>query len=97
MAEKRWGISLSGKPDEHRVKAGKTGLASIPVSWAMATTGKPGQNRCQTCPILGVINVEEVCPASIGNDKHGKAPVLVVQSTISGHQTLRLSTAWPYE
>jgi len=40
------GDSLSGKPDKHRVKAGKTRLGSIPVSWAMATTGQRCQNQC---------------------------------------------------
>ena len=87
MAEKRWGISLSGKPDEHRVKTGKTGLGSIPVSWMMATTGNAAKTSVEPDSILGVINVEETCPASIGDNKHGKAPVLMVQSTISCHQT----------
>ena len=47
----------------------------------------PAKTSAKPDPILGVITVEEACPASIGNYKHGKVPVLVVQSTISGHQT----------
>ena len=91
------GDSLSGKPDKHRVKAGKTRLGSIPVSWAMTKQVSAAKTRVESDSILGLIDVEETCPASIGNDKHGKAPVLVVQSTISCHHTLSLSTAFPYE
>jgi len=63
----------------------------------MAKQVSTAKTRIESDSILGVINVEETCPTSIGNDKHGRAPVLAVQSTISGHQTLSLSTALPYE
>ena len=69
MAEKN-GVYLSGKPDEDRVKAGKTGLGSIPVSWAMATQIRPAKTGARLDPILGVINVEKACPASMGDDKN---------------------------
>jgi len=94
---KKDGVYLSGKPDKHSVKAGKTGLGSIPVSWVMEKQVSAAKTRVESDSILGLIDVEETCPASIGNDKHGKAPVLVVQSTISCHQTLSLSNALSYE
>ena len=64
------GVSLSRKPDKHRVKAGKTRLGSIPVSWAMATQIRPAKTGARLDPILGVINVEKACPASMGDDKN---------------------------
>ena len=41
------GVYLSGMPCEHRLRLRNTRFRSIPVSWAMATTGKPRKNQCK--------------------------------------------------
>ena len=67
---KKDGAYLPGKPDEDRLRRARLAWVQslFPGPWQQQV--RPAKTGARLDPILGVINVEKACPASMGDDKN---------------------------